>query len=147
MLNKTIKGSITEQNVALAFANESMTVSRYSFFSRIAYEEELNQAGDAFAEISEDEKRHAATLFKLFAGGTVELNLSIPLIPAGSTPDNIANSVKLENAAWNIRYPEFAKKAADEGFLEIAEAFKKFAHDEKRHEQRFKMLLSNLSRR
>jgi len=137
-MKKTIKGSITERNVATAFANESMTVSRYSVFSRVAFKEGLELAGDVFAEIMEDEKRHASTLFRFFEGTFVELNLTLQMIPSGSTSENIANSVKVEHAAWNIRYPEFAKIAEEEGFPEISKVFDNFAHDEKLHEGRLK---------
>lgn len=141
-MNRSIKNSMTEKNVALAFANKSMTVSRYSSFSKIAFDEGLNQAGDTFSQFSEDEKRHAATLFKFFKGSTIELNLTLSMAPAGITSDNIANSIKVEKAAWEIRYPEFAKKAREEGFPEIAEAFENFARDEKSHESRLKILLN-----
>jgi rubrerythrin len=143
-MNRSIKGSVTERNVALAFANESMTVSRYSFFSKIALEEGLNQVGNAFSEIAEDEKRHAEILFRLFEGGSVELVLTLPMILSGNTSQNIANSIKVENAAWSTRYPEFAKIAGDEGFPEIAGHFEKFAKDEKSHENRLKILLNNV---
>ncbi|HPL64801.1 MAG TPA: rubrerythrin family protein [Syntrophales bacterium] len=135
-MKKAIRGSITERNVAAAFANESMTVSRYSFFSKIAFDEGLKPAGDVFAEIMEDEKRHAAALFRFFEGTSVELNLTLPMIPAGKTSENISNSIKVENTAWNIRYPEFAKIAREEGFPEIAKVFDNLANDEKLHEGR-----------
>lgn len=137
-MKKAIKGSITERNVATAFANESMTVSRYSFFSKVAIREGMKSAANVFAEIMEDEKRHAATLFRFFEGTSVELNLTLPMIPAGNTSENIANSVKVENIAWNIRYPEFAKIAREEGFPEIEKVFENFARDERSHEDRLK---------
>lgn len=143
-MKRAIRGSITERNIATAFANESMTVSRYSFFAKVAYEEGLKQAGDIFAEIMEDEKRHAETLFELFEGDSVELNVTLPMIPAGNTSENITNSVKVENTAWDIRYPEFAKIARKEGFPEIAKVFENITHDEKSHEGRLKKAGSSL---
>lgn len=137
-MKRAIKGSVTERNVATAFANESMTVSRYSFFAKVAFREGLKSAGDVFAEVMEDEMRHAAALFRFFEGTSVELNLTLPMIPAGNTSENIANSAKVEHTAWNIRYPEFAKIAKEEGFPEIAKVFENFAHDEKSHEGRLK---------
>ncbi len=136
---------MTEKNVALAFANESMTVNRYLVFSGIAYKEGLNRAGGVFASISEQEKIHAATLFKFFEGGTVELDLKLPAVPPGSTKDNLENSIGVEKAAWSVRYPEFAKTAREEGYFAIAEAFEGFARDEKSHEEKFKALLKSLS--
>jgi rubrerythrin len=144
-MKRAIKDSITERNVATAFANESMTASRYSLFADIAFREGLKSAGDVFAEIMEDEKRHAATLFMFFEGTSMELKLALSMTPPRSTFENIANSVKVENTAWNIRYPEFAKIAREEGFPEIAEAFEKFAQEEKSHERKLKKAGSSLT--
>ncbi|MEN6463565.1 MAG: rubrerythrin family protein [Syntrophaceae bacterium] len=143
-MGRSIRGSNTEKNVALAFANESMTVNRYSIFSRQAFKEGLNQAGEVFAAVSEEEKKHAETLFGFFEGGMVELNLKLPAVPAGPARDNINASISVENAAWSLRYPEFAGVARQEGFPAIAEAFESFARDEKAHEERFKTLLKSL---
>jgi rubrerythrin len=141
---KSFKGSNTEKNVALAFANESMTVNRYLIFSRIAFEEGLNGAGEAYFDISEEEKRHAEALFRFFEGGAVELNLKLNAVPAGSTKENLEKSISVEKAAWSIRYPEFAMAAREEGYYAIAEAFEGFARDEKAHEEKFKGLLESL---
>ncbi len=145
-MGKSIKGSATEKNVALAFANESMTVNRYLIFSGLAFKEGLSQAGEAFASVTEQEKKHAATLLGFFEGGTIELNLTLPTFPAGQTKDNLEKSLAGEKAAWNIRYPEFAKVAREEGYPEIAAAFESFARDEKTHEEIFNKLLKSISR-
>lgn len=141
---KSIRGSATERNVALAFANESMTVNRYSIFSRLASSEGLKQAAEAFAAVSEQEKRHAEALFKFFEGGTIELTLHLPAVPAGTARANLENSLAVEKAAWSVRYPEFARTAREEGFPAIADAFESFAADERAHEEAFTALLKNL---
>jgi rubrerythrin len=41
-------------------------------------------------------------------------------------------------------YPKFAKDAEEEGFLDLAETFRKVADIEKHHEERFRALLKNL---
>lgn len=142
----SIKGSVTEKNVALAFANESMTVNRYLIFSKLAVAEGLDRAAEVFAAIAEQEKRHAETLFAYFEGGTIELTLKLSAVPAGSTKDNLENSLAVEKAAWSVRYPEFAGVARAESFPAIAKAFESFAGDEKAHEKAFKGLLKGLSK-
>lgn len=133
--------------MAFAFANESMTVNRYLIFSRLAFQEGLSEAGEAFAALAEQEKRHAEVLFGFFEGGAVELQLTLPAIPAGPTRQNIENSLAGERAAWSARYPGFAATAREEGYPAVAEAFEAFARDEKAHEERFKRLLQGLSDR
>lgn len=41
-------------------------------------------------------------------------------------------------------YPKFAKEAEEEGFLELAEQFRKVADIEREHEMRYRALLKNL---
>ena len=41
-------------------------------------------------------------------------------------------------------YPKFAKDAEEEGFLELAELFRKVAEIERHHEERYLALLKNL---
>lgn len=41
-------------------------------------------------------------------------------------------------------YPNFAKKAEEEGFHEIAELFRKVAEIERHHEERYRALLKNI---
>jgi ferredoxin hydrogenase len=41
-------------------------------------------------------------------------------------------------------YPKFAKEAEEEGFLELAELFRKVADIEREHEMRYRALLKNL---
>ena len=41
-------------------------------------------------------------------------------------------------------YPKFAKEAEEEGFLELAELFRKVAEIERHHEERFRALIKNL---
>lgn len=143
-MSKSIKGSETEKNVALAFANESMTVNRYSIFAGIAFSEGLDRAGRVFAAISEEEKGHAGTLLGFFEGGVIELDLKMHAVPAGGTKVNIENAVAGENAAWSVRYPDFAGTARREGYAAVAEAFEKFTLDEKGHEAKLKALLKGL---
>ena len=41
-------------------------------------------------------------------------------------------------------YPKFAKEAEEEGFLDLAEQFRKVAEIEREHEMRYRALLKNL---
>lgn len=47
-MEKSIKGTRTEQNLLKAFAGESQAKNRYTFFSRIAIEEGYEQIAEIF---------------------------------------------------------------------------------------------------
>ena len=54
------------------------------------------------------------------------------------------NAAYSENEEWETFYPEAAKIAEEEWFLDIAEAFRNIAKVEQAHETRFKKLYENL---
>ena len=56
-MEKSIKGTRTEQNLLKAFAGESQARSRYVFFASKAKKEGYEQIAGVFAETAEQEKR------------------------------------------------------------------------------------------
>ncbi len=68
-MEKSIKGTRTEQNLLKAFAGESQARSRYIFFSSKAKKEGYEQIAGVFAETAEQEKEHAERFFKFLEGG------------------------------------------------------------------------------
>ena len=50
-----------------------------------------------------------------------------------------------EKEEWDLLYPTFAKTADDEGFHEVAEAFRKVARVEIEHERRYLKLLNRIT--
>ena len=63
-MEKSIKGTRTEQNLLKAFAGESQARSRYVFFASKAKKEGYEQIAGVFAETAEQEKEHAERFFK-----------------------------------------------------------------------------------
>ena len=123
-MEKSIKGTRTEQNLLKAFAGESQARSRYIFFSSKAKKEGYEQIAGVFAETAEQEKEHAERFFKFLEGGDVEITASYPTGPIGTTAENLLAAAKGEKEEWDVLYREFAKVAEEEGFIEIATAFK-----------------------
>ena len=72
-MEKSIKGTRTEQNLLKAFAGESQARSRYVFFASKAKKEGYEQIAGVFAETAEQEKEHAERFFKFLEGGDVEI--------------------------------------------------------------------------
>lgn len=143
---KSIKGTLTEQNLLKAFAGESQARNRYSFFASIARKEGYEQIASVFDETAEQEKEHAKRFFKLLAGGYATIHdASYPAGRIGTTAENLLSAAQGEKEEWDILYPSFAAIAEDEGFPEVAEAFRKVASVEVEHERRYLKLLSRLT--
>jgi len=142
---KTLKGTRTEQNLLKAFAGESQARMRYDYFSNQAKKEGLEQISALFAETALNEKEHAKRFFQFLEGGMVEITATYPAGKIGTTLENLEESAKGENEEWTELYPEFAKIAAEEGFMEIASAFTMIAKVEKEHEERYRKLYNNLN--
>jgi rubrerythrin len=140
----SIKGSQTEKNLLKAFAGESQARNRYDFFARQAMKEGLEQIAALFMETAENERSHAKQFFRFLEGGMVEITASYPAGVIGNTLENLKASADGENEEWTQLYPEFSRIAEEEGFKEVAVAFKLIARVEKAHEERYRKLFSNL---
>ncbi len=140
----SLKGTKTEQNLLKAFAGESQARMRYNYFAKQAKKEGLEQIVGIFEETAENEKEHAKRFFKFLEGGMVEITASYPAGKIGTTLENLKASAEGENEEWTELYPEFAKIAEEEGFKEVAVAFKMIATVEKAHEERYTKLYNNL---
>lgn len=143
-MEKSIKGTRTEQNLLKSFAGESQARSRYTFFASKAKKEGYEQIAGVFAETAEQEKEHAERFFKFLEGGMVEITAAYPAGVIGNTMENLAAAAAGENEEWAELYPEFARIAEEEGFKQIAVAFKMIATVEAQHEKRYRKLLANM---
>jgi rubrerythrin len=140
----SLKGTKTEQNLLKAFAGESQARMRYNYFAKQAKKEGLEQIAGLFEETAENEKEHAKRFFKFLEGGMVEITASYPAGIIGTTAENLKAAADGENEEWTELYPEFAKIAEEEGFKEVAVAFKMIAKVEEAHEKRYRTLYDNL---
>ncbi len=143
-MEKSIKGTKTEQNLLKAFAGESQARSRYTFFASKAKKEGFEQIAAVFAETAEQEKEHAETFFKFLEGGMVEITASYPAGVIGTTAENLKAAAEGENEEWTDLYPHFAQIAEEEGFPKVAVAFKMVAKVEAEHEARYRKLLDRV---
>lgn len=134
---KSIKGTKTEQNLLKSFAGESQARGRYVYFASIAKKEGYEQISAILSETAEQEKEHAKRFFKFLEGGMVEITASFPAGILSTTLENLKAAAAGENEEWSELYPEFAKVADEEGFPEIAEAWRRIATVEAGHEARY----------
>ena len=141
----SIKGTRTEQNLLKAFAGESQARNRYTFFASVAKKDGFEQISALFLETAENEKEHAKVFFKYLEGGDLEITAMYPAGKIGTTAENLLASAEGELAEWGTLYPDFAKTADEEGFPEVATAFREIADVEKYHERRYRKLLENVN--
>jgi rubrerythrin len=144
-MEKSLKGTQTEKNLLKAFAGESQARNRYEFFVKVAKNEGYEQIAAIFQETANQEKEHAKRFFKFLESGMVEITAMYPAGKIGTTKENLKAAAEGENEEWTILYPKFAEIAKEEGFPEIASAFKMIAKVEAEHERRYLKLLQNIS--
>ncbi len=142
---KSIKGTLTEQNLLKAFAGESQARSRYTFFASVAKKEGYEQIAGVFMETAEQEKEHAKRFFKFLEGGDCTITASYPAGRIGTTPENLMAAAQGEHEEWDVLYADFARTAESEGFAEVAEVFRQVSIVEAEHERRYLKLLSRLT--
>lgn len=143
-MSKSLKGTQTEENLLKAFAGESQARNRYEFFAKAAKKEGYEQIAAIFQETADQEKEHAKRFFKFLEGGMTEIVASYPAGVIGSTLENLKASAAGENEEWTELYPKFAEIASEEGFPEVAAAFRMIAKVEAAHEERYLKLVKNI---
>ena len=140
----SLHGSQTEKNLLAAFAGESQARNRYTFFASVAKKEGYEQIAAIFLETAGNEEEHAKRFFKFLEGGAVEITASYPAGVISTTKDNLKAAAEGEHEEFAELYPHFAEVAKQEGFSEIALAFRTIALVEKHHEARYRKLLKQV---
>ncbi len=148
---KSLKGTKTAQNLLNAFAGESQARNRYTFYASVADKEGYKQIKNIFIETADNEKEHGKKFYKFLLEGLkdelptmLEVNAMYP-VAQGTTLDNLRAAASGENEEWSELYPAFAVVAEEEGFPEIAAAFRMISRAEQRHEARFNKLANNIA--
>ncbi len=127
-----LRGSQTEKNLQEAFSGESMARNKYLFFAEKAKQEDHPEIAGLFERMARNEGVHGKLLYQKFHNGI-----------ADSTA-NLKDAMDGEYREWTSMYPEFAKKAREEGFEDIAVLFENIADIEKTHEHEFLTALAEL---
>lgn len=143
-MEKSIKGTQTEKNLLKAFAGESQAKNRYTFFAKQAKKDGYEQIAAIFMETAMQEEQHAKRFFRFLEGGMVEITAMYPAGVIGDTTENLHAAAEGEHEEWADLYPLFARIAEEEGFKEVATAFKAIAKVEAEHEHRYRKLYENI---
>ena len=141
-----IKGTRTEQNLLKAFAGESQARNRYTYFAKRARREGYEQIAAIFDETAAQELEHAEVFFKFLEGGKATIvEATYPAGIISSTYENLLAAAEGEREEWDTLYPTFAAIAEEEGFPEVARAFRMVSSVEVEHEKRYLALLARLT--
>jgi rubrerythrin len=140
-----LKGSVTEKNLLTSYAGESQARNRYTYFAGQARKDGFVQIADIFVETADQEKEHAKRFFKFLEGGEVEIACAFPAGVIGSTVENLKAAAAGEHHEYTSMYPGFARIAEEEGFKEVAAAFRAISVAEKQHEKRYLDLAANIT--
>ena len=145
-MRKTLKGTLTEENLLKAFAGESQARMRYNYFARQASKDGYEQIAAVFDTTADQEKEHAKRFFKYLEGGMATIHhASFPAGMIATTRENLIAAAEGEHEEWNLLYREFADTAPAEGFAKVAATFRFVAEVEKEHERRYLKLLSRIT--
>src|SRR3989338_11182927 len=112
-MDKSLKGTRTEKNLLAAFAGESQSRNRYTYFASAARKEGFEQIAYIFIETAENEKEHAKAFFKLLEGGDVEITAGYPAGAIRDTKSNLEAAADGEKMEWTTLYSDFAKMAKE----------------------------------
>lgn len=142
----------TIKNLVKAFIGESQARNRYTFYAKVAKKEGYEQIAGIFRETADQEKEHASQLFKLINElkkdssedlSEIKVEAAAPTT-LGTTADNLKVAIAGENYEHTTMYPEFAKKAKEEGLPQIEARLKAIAKAEEHHEERYQKLLKEV---
>ena len=144
------KKSKTALNLMKAFAGESQARSRYTYYAKVARKQGFLQIANIFMETAENELEHAKVFYKKLIehgmeGETITLNdAAYPVALSQDTFINLEYAAGGEHEEWTELYPNFAKIAEEEGYHDVATAFKLIAKVEEKHEIRYSKLAQNV---
>lgn len=143
----SLKGTQTEKNLAASFAGECMARTKYTYFAEVAKKQGYEQISAILIETAENEREHAKIFFNLLKQGgvhDVEIPACVPTSGIGNTIENLRAAAAGEHEETEILYPKFAQIAEQEGFKNVAKAYKLIGEVEKEHELRYKTLLAQV---
>jgi rubrerythrin len=124
--------SKTDENLKIAFADESQTNIEYLAYAHSAMDEGFMEIAQLFREAAGAEVVHALSHLK--AIGIVR-----------TTRDNLKEAAEGESLEIISMYPKFIREAEEEGRQEAVESFRIAFEREKHHRAMFQQALKKLA--
>lgn len=123
-----LKGSQTEKNLRSLLTGELHAYFRYTQMAKAAKEAKQQSVADIFSATAQNEMEHAINCFG-FMNNIKDVQ------------SNLRTAIEKEHDESIKVYPEAARVAEEEGFVEIAEFFGKMSKIENSHEEHFAQVL------
>ncbi|HPL15109.1 MAG TPA: rubrerythrin family protein, partial [Spirochaetota bacterium] len=140
------KKDTTVENLKSAITGETTASKKYAAFAQKAKEEKLDKIAKLFEAASNAEaahaKKHTAVLEKMGEKmGSLDIKVNVK-----STKENLDDALKGETYEIDTMYPDFIKKAKEEGKDEAANAFDWAFQVEKMHQAFYKAAIDALAK-
>lgn len=132
--------SETKDNLMRAFAGESQARNRYTLAAEQAKEQNLYVIEQVFTFTANQEREHAQIFYEhlnKMAGKTIHIDGGYPVDISSDISEILRMAQHNEYEEHDVVYRDFAEKAKEEGFPEIAASFELIAEIEKYHGDRF----------
>jgi len=123
--------SNTDENLKIAFADESQTNIEYLAYAQRAIDEGMTEIAQLFREAAGAEVVHALTHLKA-------------MDVVRTTRENLKEAAEGENLEIVSMYPKFIREAEKEGRQEAAESFRIAFKREKHHRDMFQQALKQM---
>jgi len=127
------KGSKTEEILYEALSAELRQSFKYHFFAEVARQVNLPQVAEIFEATAKNETEHARHEYE-FLGAS------------NDTVENLIQAVNTEHEQVVKFYPQAAETAAQEGFSDIADFFRRIIKVEAKHEKNFRELQNGMEK-
>ncbi len=141
------KESKTKENLMCAFAGESQARNRYTIAAEAALKQKMYAIHQVFLFTADQERAHAARFYNLLkseSGENIRIDGTYPVDHSDCVEELLKAAHHNEMEEFEDVYPAFAKVAEEEGFMEVAAAFRATAEVERIHGERFKKLAKML---
>ncbi len=145
-----LDGTKTLINLARSFAGESQARGRYHFYAEKLKKEGHEALYRTVTEIENNELAHSKVFLDFitnspsFGYENLDIDAGYPY-KLGTVAENLVSAANGENDEANKIYPEFARIAREEGFIEIATAYELISRVESEHEKIFKKMSEHLN--
>lgn len=145
---KSLKGTKTAENLMKSFAGECQANTRYTYYSEVAKKQGYIQISNVFTETAKQEMQHAKRFYNFlkdeYKGEDIQITGMYPAALYDDTAKNLEAAALGEHEEWSHSYPEFARVAREEGFMQVATAFDRISEVENRHESKYNKLLNSI---
>ena len=134
------ENSETKENLMKAFAGESQARNRYTIAAEQAKNQNYHVLEQIFTFTADQEKEHAEIFYNhlsKMAGKTIRIEADYPVDLVQNLEEALRLAQNHEYDEHDYIYKNFAEKAKEEGYPEIAASFALIAGIEKYHGDRF----------